>query len=132
MSTTTLDRLCAYLDAALDGDADVYRCDLPEGYDNTSPAVTVSLQTERHHQSRADKDVRFEIRVWGGSPASSDAAILGEEVIDLLNNAESHSLGIQRIGEISGQELPPEPVTGWPGYRITGRALMTNYYGIGT
>jgi hypothetical protein len=126
MSTTTLDRLCTYLDVALDGDADVWRNSLPAGYDNTEAACVVSLQSEAHHQSRADRDVRFEVRVYGGSAQSTEAALLGEEVIELLNNAYSNALYIQRIGEIVGQELPPEPATGWPSYRITGRMLMTN------
>lgn len=125
MSTTTLDRLCAYLDTALDDDAAVWRNSLPAGFDNTAACV-VSLLSESHHQSRADRDVRFEVRVYGGSAKSTDAALLGEEVIELLNNAYSHTLYIQRIGEIVGQELPPEPVTGWPSYRITGRLRMTN------
>ena len=125
-ATTTLDKLCTYLDTALDGDADVWRGQLPEGYSNADPAVVVSMQTEAHHQSRADRAVRFEVRVYGGSAASSDAAILGEEVIELLNNAASYALDIQRIGDISGQELPPEPATGWPSYRVTGLARIVN------
>lgn len=126
MSTTTLDRICLYLDTALDGDADVWRNRLPAGYDNTAAACVVSLFGETHHQSRADRDVRFEVRVYGGSPKATDAAVLGEEVIDLLNNAWSNACYIQRVGEVVGQELPPEPDTGWPSYRITARLRMTN------
>jgi hypothetical protein len=127
MATTTLDKLCTYLFAAIDGDADIYRNQLPQGYLNTAPAVVVSMQSEAHHQSRADRAVRFECRCYGGSAVATDAAILGELVIELLNNATSNAVDIQRIGEISAQELPPEPVTGWPSYRISGLARITNH-----
>jgi hypothetical protein len=124
--TTTLDRLCTFLDTALDGDADVWRTALPPGYDNTDAACVVSMQDERHHQSRADRDVRFEVRCYGGSNKIADAVVLGEIVIECLNNERSYALHIQRIGEVTGQELPPEIDTGWPSYRVTGRLRMTD------
>jgi hypothetical protein len=127
--TTTLDKICAYLDAALDGDAEVYRNQLPPGFDNTDAAVVVTMQSERHHQSKADRLVSFEIRVYGGTAVASDAAVLGEEVTDLINNGRSAAVNIIRIGDVQGQELPPEIDTGWPSYRITARARIRNNEG---
>lgn len=131
--TTTLDKVCTYLDTLLEGDADVWRNQLPAGYDNTSAACVVSMaMPERHHQSKADRIAKIEVRVYGGTEVISDAAVLGEEVIDLLNNGRADALDIIRIGEVQGQELPPEPTTGWPSYRVTATVRIRNNGGIET
>lgn len=118
----SLTALCSFLDASLA--VDVWRNHAPAGFANTAAACVVSITSDKRHQSKASRDVTFDVRVYGGTVKSSDAATLAETVVDALNNAHDHSLSIQRIGEIGGQELPPEPDTGWPSYRVTGRALI--------
>jgi len=126
----SLTTLCSFLDASLA--IDVWRNHLPAGYLNTTAACVVSITSDRRHQSKASRDVFFEVRVYGGTQKSTDAATTAETIIDALNNACDHSRSIQRIGEIGGQELPPELVTGWPSYRITGRALINTATTSGT
>lgn len=117
--------LCDLLDASMESGAAAYRTQLPRGFDNTDPAAVVTMQADRHHQSGADRDVRFEVRCYGGSGDVADAAFVYHDVLGVLTNAHDSDLHIERIGELTGQEMPPEPDTGWPSYRIQGRMRLT-------
>jgi hypothetical protein len=120
-----LQDLCDLLEAGMETDAAVWRTQLPSTFENTAPAVVLVMPSDRHHQSRADRDIRFEVRCYGGSGDVTDAAAVYHDALDVLNNAHDSDFHIERIGELSGQEMPIEPDTGWPSYRITGRMRQT-------
>ena len=120
-----LQDLCDLLEAAITVGTAVWRTQLPASFSNTSKASVVSMGSDRHHQSRADRDVRFEVRCYGGSGDVADAAAVYHDVLEVLNNAHDSTLHIERIGDLNGQEMPIEPDTGWPSYRIQGQMRVT-------
>jgi hypothetical protein len=94
----------------------VYRGQLPKGYANTSPAVVVTVGDDSHAVSSATRRVLLNFRVYGGSSSATVCAGWYNALCDRLNTA--HSEHILSVGELSGQELPAEPVTGWPSYLL--------------
>ncbi len=118
-------KIAAYLNIIMDGDAQAWRTHLPAGFMNDAPTLVVSIDAARSHMTNALRGVEFSIRVYGGSNKLSDTTLLAEQVVDELNAGSSTALGFLRFGDLSWQELPPEPVTGWPSCRITGRVRAT-------
>lgn len=118
--TDPLADICDYLDL-LTG-IHVYRGQLPKSFDNTAPCVVVSLQDDAHSVSSSTRRVIFQFRIYGGS---ASATVCGEWYNSVLEHLTGASYGrILHIGELSGQELPGDPVTGWPAYLLRATARI--------
>jgi hypothetical protein len=102
-----------------------WRTTLPPGYSNATKALVVNVQAARSHQTNATRGVEFTIRVYGGSNKIATATELTETVLAAINAKSSAVYGFMRFGDLSWQELPPEPVTGWPSCLIRGRVRTT-------
>jgi beta-lactam-binding protein with PASTA domain len=124
-ATDVVNQIATYLDAVITT-ATTWRTTLPPGFGNTTPTLVVNVQATRSHNTNATRGVEFTIRVYGGSNKINVAAALAETVIDAINAASSRSVyGFMRFGDLSWQELPPEPITGWPSCLISGRVRTT-------
>ena len=119
-----VNQIATYLTAAVPS-AQSWRTTLPPGYSNTSAALVVNVQAARSHQTNATRGVEFTVRVYGGSNKIATATELTETVVNAINAQSSSVYGFIRFGDISWQELPPEPVTGWPSCLIRGRVRTT-------
>jgi hypothetical protein len=91
-----------------------WRNRLPVGFKNTSAAVVVKVDADQLHQSGATRTAYLQCRIYGGSEHLVDCRNVYDSVVGVLNNYNSRT--ISSIGAIRGQELPPEPLSGWPGY----------------
>lgn len=95
---------------ALDGVA-AWRNRLPVGFDNTSAACYVRIQNDVLHQTGATRNVSVIVRVYGGSAKTSDLRAAMDMIIEALIMKNTSTIAV--IGDISRDELPPEPETGW-------------------
>lgn len=101
----------------------VWRGQLRKGYDNTYPAVVVTLDTDAHADSGSARRVGLSFRVYGGSASSAAAREIYHELCERLTAASSDT--VLRVGQLSGQELPPDPVEGWPAFNLRAVARIT-------
>jgi hypothetical protein len=93
---------------------DVWRNRLPAGFENDTPTVVLTTQDDDRHLSGSTRRVLCECRIYGGSASVSDLLTAYEDVVTALTMRTTSELAI--TGELRGQELPPEPDTGWLGY----------------
>lgn len=101
----------------------VWRGQLPKGFTNANPAVVVTVNGDDHSVSSATRRVVFQFRVYGGSEKATDAASTYNALADRLSAVSGGR--ILSVGELSGQELPADPVTGWPGYMLRAVARLS-------
>lgn len=104
------------------GDIVFWRNRLPAKFDNTIPTVIVSVATDAIHVSGADRDIMLSFRIYGGTAKVSDCANVYADVCMMINCYSDERIAI--IGELRGQELPPDPVTGWPSYLLRSRCRV--------
>jgi len=96
---------------------------LPKGFANTTPTVVVTLDGDQHADSGGTRRADVSFRVYGGSGRAADARSIYRELMDRLNAANGGA--VLRIGELAGQELPLEPVTGWPACNVRASVRIT-------
>ena len=107
---------------ALGGGITFWRNRLPARFENTAPIVVVSADIDAIHCSGADHDVMVSFRIYGGTAKLGDCASVYGDVCNLWNGYNDEV--IATIGELRGQELPPDPVTGWPSYLLRARCRV--------
>jgi hypothetical protein len=96
---------------------------LPKGFTNAAPAVVVTLDNDQHADSGGTRRADVSFRVYGGSGRAADARAIYRELMDRLTAANGGA--VLRVGEIAGQELPLEPVTGWPACNVRAVVRVT-------
>ena len=99
-----------------------WRNRLPANFKNDVATVVVSADIDAIHVSGADHDVMVSFRIYGGTAKTGDCAGVYGDVCYLLNGYNDEV--IATVGELRGQELPPDPVTGWPSYLLRARCRI--------
>ena len=100
----------------------VWRGRLPAGFKNTAPVVVVTLDGDAHADCGATRRASVSFRVYGGSATASDAGAVYSQLLNKISAANAGD--VLRIGQLNGQELPPEPDTGWPAYNLRATARI--------
>ena len=96
----------------------VWLTQLPQGYKNNTPAIVFWFETQKQHENSAQIVATVSFRCYGGTALPSDAESIYIALRDRLQGAvEKKSSGtLVSSYEISAQQLPPDPDTGWPVY----------------
>jgi hypothetical protein len=99
-----------------------WRGRLPVGFKNDTKTAYVTVTDDRHHVTGATRTVQVEVRIFGGSTKLSDVRATYEAIAEALLARTSNTISI--TGELTGQELPPEPDTGWVSYLLRFNAMI--------
>ena len=89
---------------------------LPVGFENTSKTATVILETDTAHLTGATRAVFCKVRIYGGSGKLADLKSAVESIYGALAMKTTETIAI--TGGFVGQQLPPEPITGWVTYNL--------------
>jgi len=100
---------------AVDG-LTAWRNRLPVGFKNDTPTAVVTVQDDTFHQSGATRGVLVQVRIYGGSNSLADVRAAYESVVSALEQITTSEIAI--TGAMRGQELTPEPETGWVEYML--------------
>ena len=100
---------------AVDG-LTAWRNRLPVGFKNDVPTAVVTVQDDTFHQSGATRGVLVQVRIYGGSNSLADVRAAYESVVSALEQITTSEIAI--TGAMRGQELTPEPETGWVEYML--------------